>query len=202
MPPRAPLAEGANDSETVQLVCGARFAAQVFAAKVKSPATTGVCRVAVVPPVLAIVMFWTAEVAPTVVAGKLSDAGVSTTLAAAVAEPARAAVACPPATLPYTVSSPVRVPAALGRNTTCTLQLAPMAIAAEPQLSVSVKSPLVVMEETVSAAEPEFVTVTVIAALAVPACWVANVRLVGESVIAGAAGEMAVSSGTCQMPRP
>jgi predicted phage tail protein len=42
----------------------------------------------------------------------------------------------------------------------------------------------------------------VCAALAAATAWAANVRLGGLSVIAGAAGIAAVSSGISQMPRP
>ncbi len=93
---------------------------------------------------------------------------------------------------------------ALGKKTTFTVQLAlgAMPPPAPTQLSVSLKSPDTTIAETVSAALPEFVTVMICAALAVPTGCVAKVRLAGFSVIAGAAGPCAVSRGISQMPRP
>src|SRR5664279_4735801 len=100
------------------------------------------------------------------------------------------------------VSVPASWPVVVGRNTTCTAQVLPAAIADPAQLSVSVKLAGGVICVMVSDALPEFVTVIVCAALAVATACAAKVRLVGLSVIAGAAGDAAVSSGICQMPRP
>ena len=97
---------------------------------------------------------------------------------------------------------PVSVPKAVGKNSTWIVQFAPTVMAVPTQLSVSVKLVGVVTCVMVSDALPEFVTVIVCAALAVAIACVAKVRLAGLSVIAGAAGYAAVSSGICQMPRP
>ena len=96
----------------------------------------------------------------------------------------------------------MRVPVCVGRNSTWTVQVAPTAIAGPMQLPVSLKSPVGAICVMVSGALPEFVTVILCAALAVATACAAKVRLVGLSVIAGAAGLAAVSSGTCQIPRP
>ena len=116
--------------------------------------------------------------------------------------PLKLAVACPPETLPYTVSKPPRVPVAVGRKRTCTAQVAFCAIVIPVQLSVSLKSPVVVTLLTIKAAFPVFVTVNVTYALAVPTCCSKNVTEVGLIAIAGIAGEVAVSNGICQIPRP
>jgi len=64
-----------------------------------------------------------------------------------------------------------------------------------PQLWLTAKSPEAPMEVKLRAAVPEFVSVTVWAALAVPTVSRANVRLVGESVTAAA-----VTTGATPVP--
>lgn len=86
--------------------------------------------------------------------------------------------------LSVTVSVPVRVPAAVGVKVTEIMQLAPAAILG-PQADVSAKSPEAATAVMLRAAVPEFVRVTVWAALAVPTVSPANVRLAGELVTAG-----------------
>ena len=87
---RAPLAVGVKVMVRVQPVEGARVAPQVLEKMAKSPMLpplrTGVVSVAVVPPVLEMVMFWLGAVWLTMVAGKVSESGVSTMAAAAVGE--------------------------------------------------------------------------------------------------------------------
>ena len=61
--------------------------------------------------------------------------------------------------LSVTVKVPLRVPVAVGVNVTLIAQLAPAA-SVPPQLLVWAKSPLTPMLEMVSAAEPEFESVT------------------------------------------
>ena len=99
---------------------------------------------------------------------------------------------------------PPREPVIAGRNVICTAQEVPAATPpdASTQLSVSWKSPVVTIWLNASGALPVFVTVMVCAALSVPNAWAENVRLGGLSVIAGAAGPAAVSSGISQTPRP
>ena len=73
-----------------------------------------------------------------------------------------------------TVSVPVRVPDAVGRKLTLTVQEAPAAIDV-PQVLVCGKSPLTETPETVAAAVPVLVTVTAWAALVVLSAWLAKV---------------------------
>ncbi len=127
-PERAPVALGAKTIETVHPVCELSVVPQVFAVILKSPETTGVCIPAVALPVFEMVMFCTALVAPTLVTGKVAVVGVRTMAAAGVPVPDSMAVACPPATLPYTVSTPVRAPVEAGANRTCTEQVDPCGI--------------------------------------------------------------------------
>ena len=74
---------------------------------------------------------------------------------------------------------PGRLPVAVGVNVTLIVQLAPAATEV-PQVLVWAYCALAAMLVTLSAAVPEFVSVTVCAALLVPTAWLANVRLVGE----------------------
>src|ERR1700730_19237887 len=106
--PRVREAEGIKAIATVQPTLGPRLDPQVFAVILKStPITDGVCSPIGVPPVFEIVMFCTGLVAPIVVAGKGRRMGLRTIGAAVLPVPESAAVACPPATFPYTVSKPL-----------------------------------------------------------------------------------------------
>src|ERR1700722_14470264 len=100
------------------------------------------------------------------------------------------------------VSWPERRPVAAGAKLICTVQKELTARVWFAQLSVSTKSPLTTSEPKVTGALPELVTVRVCAADCVETCCGAKVKLFAESVSAGCAGEVAVSSGCCQMPRP
>lgn len=66
------------------------------------------------------------------------------------------------------VSAPVTAPKALGLNVTLTVQLLPAA-SELPQLLVSLKSPLATIEPIDNGPEPEFVSLTDLDALVVPA---------------------------------
>jgi hypothetical protein len=72
----------------------------VFAVISKSPVTTGVCRVAVIPPVFEIVIFFAALTDPTSVPEYVIVIGFRTIAAADAPVPVNVAVACPPGTLP------------------------------------------------------------------------------------------------------
>jgi hypothetical protein len=85
--------------------------------------------------------------------------------------PVSATVAVPFDALLAMLRSPVRVPDAVGLNVTFTVQEAFAAIDV-PQLLVCEKSPVTVMPETVAAAVPMLVTVTVCALLVVLSAWV------------------------------
>lgn len=73
----------------------------------------------------------------------------------------------------------------MGVKVTLIVQLAPAATEA-PQLFVAAKSPLAAMLEISKAALPELVSVTVCTALVEPTGVLANERLVGKTVTAGA----------------
>jgi hypothetical protein len=73
-----------------------------------------------------------------------------------------------------TESVPVRVPDAVGRNVTLTVQDAPAAIDV-PQVLLCAKSPVTETLAAEAVALPVFVTVTACAALVVFTAWLANV---------------------------
>ena len=93
----------------------------------KPAVTAGVPSCAVTPPVSVTVMDWAGELAPTTVEGKLAGLGVSESAAGASPDPVSEAVAGLPEKLPGRLSSPVRVPAAVGVNVTCTEHVPPAA---------------------------------------------------------------------------
>jgi hypothetical protein len=100
LPVRVAEAVGTNSTATVHPTPLASVVPQVFAEIAKSPVTTGVCSVAVTPPVFEIVIFCAALAAPTFVPEYVTVIGLNTIAAAAKPVPLTAAVACPPATLP------------------------------------------------------------------------------------------------------
>jgi hypothetical protein len=100
------------------------------------------------------------------------------------------------------VSTPLRLPVAVGRKLTRTAQLAFTAIGELVQLSVSLKSPVTVTLLTVREALPVLVTVMVCAELAVATGCGPNVSDTGLRLIAGWVALAAVSNGICQIPRP
>ena len=85
-----------------------------------------------------------------------------------------------------------RLPAAVGAKVMLTVQVPAGAMLLPTQVFVLVKSPglvpVMLTALTVKAAFPLFVMVIAWPALVVPIFWFANVRLVGESVTAGASG--------------
>lgn len=99
----------------------------------------------------------------------------------------------------------VRIPAAVGVKVTLMMQLSPGSTE-EPQVLVWLKSPewvpTIVISLTFKAAVPLLVSTTACAALAEPTACEANVRLVGERVIAGAvaAAPVPVSGRLCGLP--
>ncbi len=82
--------------------------------------------------------------------------------------------------LSVTVSDPLRVPDAVGVKATLMVQLALLA-RADPQLSVLLKSPLVVMALIVSVVEPRFVRVMGWETLVVPTTWLPKSTLAGAN---------------------
>ena len=111
--------------------------------------------------------------------------------------PVRLAVCVPTPSL--TVSVPVRAPRAVGLKVMVMTQF--RAAATElPQVLVWVKSPLVVMLLTLSAAVPVFVSVTVVVPLELPTATEPNERDVGERVAVWPyAGWMVVAKSTREM---
>src|ERR1700754_3162053 len=96
--------------------------------------------------------------------------------------------------LPARARLPVRVPEAVGRNVTVTVQEAPTA--RDPQLLVWLKSPAVVTPETVAAAVPSLVTVTVCDADALPTTVAGKATDDGSEVTRGPAATPLPDSGT------
>ena len=106
------------------------------------------------------------------------------------------------------------MPIADGRKLTERAQVAPGAMKAAVQVSLSMKSVttawvptgalllVMAMLETRRAALPVFVTVIVCATPNAPTGWVAKVRVEGLRTTAGRSMVVAVSSGICQRPRP
>ena len=90
-----------------------------------------------------------------------------------------------PLLLSVMLSVPVSGPVEAGVKVTLMAQLLPAA-RLEPQVLVSAKLPLAVIELMVSAAVPVFERVTVCAALVVPCSWLPKLRLTGETPAMGA----------------
>jgi hypothetical protein len=113
-----------------------------------------------------------------------------TATAGAVPVPVRGTDWLPPEALSEIVMLAERLPAAEGVNVTIMLQVAPDGTLVNPQVLLWAKSALLVPPTvtpfTVSGALPEFVTVTVWDGLVVPTSCPVKVKVVGESVTAGA----------------
>ena len=92
---------------------------------------------------------------------------------------------------PWIVTEPVRLPAAVGLKITLMVQLR-SGPSDEPHVSVSAKSPAIVMA-MLNDVICSFVNVNVCAALVVPTAWLANVRLVGVASATGTSFETKAS---------
>ena len=193
---RAPAAVGLNSTETVQLAAAARDVVQVFAEMRKElelvPVRVSEVRVRAAVPEFFMVTTWAAEVDPTVVDAKVNFVGVSVTAGAAAAAPVpdRVATCGEPEALSAIDREAVNAPAAVGLNSTETVQLAAAAndvvqVFAEMRKEVALV-PVKVSEVKVRAAVPEFFMVTTWAAVVDPTVVDVKVRLVGVSVTAGA----------------
>jgi len=86
--------------------------------------------------------------------------------------------------LSVTVIVPAWLPVAVGVNVTLIAQFAPAATDA-PHVLVSPYCALATMLVMLSAAVPEFVSVTLCAALGVPTAWLPKSRLAGEKLATG-----------------
>jgi len=211
---RAPAAAGLNSTETVHVAPAASDVVHVFAERMKEVAFVPV-RVSELSVSAAVPEFFTvttcaAVVEPTVVEAKVRLVGVSVTAGAAAAAPVpvRATAWGEPVALSAMESEAVNAPVAAGLNSTETVQVAPAAsdvvqVFAETMKEVALV-PVRVSELSVSAAVPEFFTVTTCAALVEPTVVEAKVRLVGVSVTAGAAaaGHAFTRFATFIEPRP
>jgi hypothetical protein len=138
-----------------------------------------------------------AVVTPTVVDANVRLVGVSVTAGpvAAAPVPDRVTACGDPVALSAIDSEAVNAPAAVGLNSTETVQVAAAAkdvvhVFAEMRKEVAFV-PVSVSEVSVSAAVPEFFTVTTCAAVVTPTVVEAKVRLVGVSVAAGAVTDAA-----------
>src|ERR1039457_356981 len=94
--------------------------------------------------------------------------------------PLRATVRVGLVALLDTVTFPEAAPAAVGVNVTLTVQDAPAAIEA-PQVLVDANGPVAETEDTLAAAPPVLVTVTVWAAEVEPTAWLPKDREVGDA---------------------
>jgi hypothetical protein len=108
--------------------------------------------------------------------------------------PVRETVCGEPVALSVMLRVPVRLPVEVGVKVTDNVHDPPVARLV-PQLWLTAKSPEAAIEVKLRAAVPEFVSVTAWAALVLPTVSAANVRLVGESVTAGA-----VTTGAAPVP--
>jgi len=144
-------------------------------------------------PVFFTVTTWATLVAAVAVAGKAIDVGVNVMAGAAAAAPVpvRLTVWGDPVALSAINSEAANAPAAAGLNSTETEQVAPAASDVEQVFAEIRKEvapvPVIASDVRVSAAVPEFFTVTICAAVVTPTVVDAKVRLVGVRVTAGVA---------------
>jgi hypothetical protein len=125
-PFRVPDVVGVNTTATVHPDEAANEPPHVVAEILKSPVTEPLCIAAATPPVFETVTFCAELDDPSVTVPKLRLAGSSTMFAGARPLPLSVAVACCPETLPFTVRTPDRGPAADGEKTICTMQALPV----------------------------------------------------------------------------
>lgn len=142
-------------------------------------------KLSVVVSLLVTVTVFAADVLPTATLPNARLAGAR--VSGVTPDPLRLTICGELAAESTTVTAPVMVPTLVGSNVTLTMQLAP-APSDPPQVLVSAKSPLPVME-TLADALPVLVKVKLLAALVVATAWFANVRLDGTAVIATAVCE-------------
>src|SRR3984957_12561143 len=173
--PEFVAAVGVNLTVTVQVPLTASVVQLLV--WLKAPVTATLETVAAVVPVLVTVTVCVGGEDPTRVAGKERLAGEAlSTGPGAVPVPDRLTVLVTPPALMGTL--PVLAPAAIGEYVTLTVQELFAAID-EPQLLVSAKGPLAVMDETGEAALVGLAAVTVWAALVLPTTVGLNVSAVG-----------------------
>jgi hypothetical protein len=121
----APVADGLKVMAMVQVLPEASVAPQVVEEILYSAETDGVPSCVATPPPAVTVTVCAGDAAPTTVEGKLSGLGESASVGGAAPVPVSAAVTLPPEMLEAgTISTPVRVPRAVGEKLTAIEQLA------------------------------------------------------------------------------
>jgi len=184
VPVMAPAVCGVTVIFRVQLVALASVVPQL-SVSLNSPLAV-ITRLSMDCPVLLVsVAVCAADVPPLACTPKFSTGGESVS-PAGLPSPCSETDCVPPPALSVMVSVPVRWPSAVGTNWTVSVHVAPTAIA-EPQLSLSVKSPCVVNPPSCRTVLPVFEIVTLKdVPVAVKACAVEtkgrlpNARLVGK----------------------
>jgi hypothetical protein len=214
LPDFAPAVTGLNSTEIVQVALAANVVPQVFADtanEVKlAPVRVSEVKVTADVPVFFTVIVCAAEVEFAAVEPNVRLVGESVTeSAAAVAVPFSATVCGEPVALSATEREPVKEPAAVGLNSTEIVQLAPAANEVEHVVADFTNElafvPVKVSEVRVTADVPVFLTVTTCADVVDPTVVEAKVRLVGDSVTAGAVvvvGQAFTRLATLNVPRP
>jgi len=206
-----PVVAGLNSTDTAQVAPTASVVVHVFAEiryeLALVPVSVSDVSVNTAVPEFLTVTTCAAVVVPTTVDANVKLVGDNVT-AGAVPVPVIATVCGEPVALSATASEAVSVPVAAGLNSTDTAHVAPTAsvvvqVFAEIRYELA-SVPVSVSEVSVNAAVPEFFTVTTCAAVVVPTTVEANVKLVGDSVTAGAvvAGHALTRFVTFSVPRP
>jgi hypothetical protein len=196
-PVRKPVAVGVKLTEIVHVPATATEVPQVLV-WLKSPLAAIVVIVKGAVPELVSVTDCAALVVPTAWLLKVKLVGETLT-AGAVPVPVNETVCGLLLALSVTEIDPVRDPVAVGAKVTEIVQV-PATATDEPQVLVWLKSPLAAIVVIVSVADPEFVSVTVWAALVVVSGWLPKLRLVGEKLTAGAVVPVPVSETVCGLP--
>jgi hypothetical protein len=183
VPVEATAAVGLNSIETVQLAATARVVPQVVADLRKGAETVSDVSVNAPVPVFLTVTTCTAEVEPKVTVPKASEVGASESVwvTTAVPVPVKATDAGVLVPLLATTSVPVDAAAAVGLNSTETVQDAPTARVVVQVVADLRKGAETVSEVSVNAPVPVFFTVTTCAAEVDPTVSDPNASEVGES---------------------
>ena len=141
-PVRKPVADGVKVTWTTQLPPAGSDAPQLVDRTAKSPLVAGAWRLTAVPPLLLAVKAAADFVAPTTTAPKVCAAGESVRLPGVTPCPVSAAVAGLLLKVPPMLSTPLRLPRAVGEKVTKSVQLAPAASAGVQVVEATAKSPL------------------------------------------------------------
>jgi len=170
-PERLPAAVGVKLTATMQLAPTSTVAAQLLLWE-KSPVAVIEEIVSAAVPLLVSVTAEALPVVPAVWLGKVREPGAKTSVGA-VPCPLRLTIAGPAGAFPEMRRLPARLPGADGLKVTAMAQLAPTATEV-PQVLVWAKSPVAATLARVRGPVPLLVSVTALAALAVPTNWLAK----------------------------